>query len=83
MSNSEDNIVKYLGMFSKIETKHQCYQLCTRNISIGVPLDLSTPTAMGYTEPLVENENSAKQQRNEKLCHYNLYKIFSGIYDKL
>ena len=33
-----------------------------RNISIGIPLNLSIPTEMGYIEPLVENENSAKLQ---------------------
>ena len=33
-----------------------------RNISIGIPLNLSIPTEMGYIQPLVENENSAKLQ---------------------
>ena len=31
-----------------------------RNISIGIPLNLCIPTEMGYIQPLVENENSAK-----------------------
>ena len=33
-----------------------------RNISIGIPLNLSIPTEMGYIQSLVENENSAKLQ---------------------
>ena len=44
-----------------------------RNISIGIPLNLSIPTEMGFTQPLVENENSAKLQ--------NLCQIFSCIFD--
>ena len=36
-----------------------------RNISIGVPLDLSTPTEMGYM-----SENSAK--KGNTTCYYNL-----------
>ena len=31
-------------------------------MSIGIPLNLSIPTEMGYIQPLVENENSAKLQ---------------------
>ena len=31
-----------------------------RNISIGIPLNLSIPTEMGYIQLLVESENSAK-----------------------
>ena len=31
-----------------------------RNISIGIPLDLSIPTEMTSIEPLVENEKSSK-----------------------
>ena len=42
------------------------------NISIGVQLDLSTPMEIGYIETLVENENSAKQQRKNKSCRKNL-----------
>ena len=34
-----------------------------RTISIGVLLNLSIPTDTGYIEPLVENKDSAKQQR--------------------
>ena len=30
------------------------------NISIGIPLNLSISTEMGYIQPLVENKNSAK-----------------------
>ena len=33
-----------------------------RNISIGISLNFSIPTEMGYIQPLVENENSAKLQ---------------------
>ena len=29
---------------------------------IGIPLNFSIPTEMGYIQPLVENENSAKLQ---------------------
>ena len=36
------------------------YKGCRRNISIGIPLNLSIPTEMGYIQPLVENKNSAK-----------------------
>ena len=36
------------------------------NISISIPQNLSIPTEMGYIQPLVENENSAK------LCYFNL-----------
>ena len=38
------------------------YVFIRRNISIGIPLNLSIPTEMGYIQPLVENENSAKLQ---------------------
>ena len=31
-----------------------------RNISIGIPLNLSIPTEMGYIQPLVENEIQQK-----------------------
>ena len=33
-----------------------------RNISIGIRLNLFISTEMGYIQPLVENENSAKLQ---------------------
>ena len=33
-----------------------------RNIFIGIPLNLSIPTEMGYIQPLVDNKNSAKLQ---------------------
>ena len=32
------------------------------HFSIGIPSNLSIPTEMGYIQPLVENENSAKLQ---------------------
>ena len=50
-----------------------------RNISIGVPLYLSTMTEMGYIESLVENENSAKQRRKEILYYYNMLDLFWHI----
>ena len=42
-----------------------------RNISIGIPLDLSIPTEMTSVEPLVENEKSSKTQKKLKiiLCY--------------
>ena len=42
-----------------------------RNISIGIPLDLSIPTEMTSIEPLVENEISSKTPKKLKimLCH--------------
>ena len=42
-----------------------------RNISIGIPLDLSIPTEMTSIEPLVENEKSSKTQKKLKfmLCY--------------
>ena len=42
-----------------------------RNISIGIPLDLSIPTEMVSIEPLVENEKSAKAPKKLKimLCY--------------
>ena len=36
------------------------YLSLRRNISIGIPLDLSIPTEMTCIEPLVENEKSSK-----------------------
>ena len=51
---------------SKMSTGNNVTAVTFRwNISIVFPLDLSTPTEMGYIEPLVENKNSTKQQRNE------------------
>ena len=42
-----------------------------RNISIGIPLDLSIPTEMTSIEPLVENEKSSKTPKKLKimLCY--------------
>ena len=42
-----------------------------RNISIGIPLDLSIPTEMTSTESLVENEKSSKTPKKLKimLCY--------------
>ena len=42
-----------------------------RNISIGIPLDLSIPTEMTSIEPVVENEISSKTPKKLKimLCH--------------
>ena len=42
-----------------------------RNISIGIPLDLSIPTEMTCIEPLVENEKSSKTPNTLKimLCY--------------
>ena len=45
-----------------------------RNISIGIPLDLSIPTEMTSIEPLVENEKSSKTQKKLKIM---LFYIFS------
>ena len=44
---------------------------CRRNISIGIPLDLSIPTEMTSIAPLVENENSSKTPKKFKimLCY--------------
>ena len=36
--------------------------LIRQNISIGIQLNLSIPTEMGYMQPFVEKENSAKLQ---------------------
>ena len=44
----------------------RCNVVNRRNISIGIPLNLSIPTEMGYSQLLVENENSAI------LCYSNL-----------
>ena len=38
-----------------------------RNISIGIPLDLSIPTEMTSIEPLVENEKSSKTPKKLKI----------------
>ena len=43
--------------------------LTRRNISIGITLNLSIPTEMGYIKPLVGNENSAKLQNGVILVH--------------
>ena len=45
--------------------------LVRRNISIGIPLDLSIPTEMTSIESLVENENSSKTLKKLKimLCY--------------
>ena len=42
-----------------------------RNVSIGIPLDLSIPTEMTSIESLVENEISSKTPKKLKimLCH--------------
>ena len=42
-----------------------------RNISIGIPLDLSIPTEMTSIGPLVEYEKSSKTPKNLKimLCY--------------
>ena len=47
---------------------------CRRNISIGIPLDLSIPTEMTSIEPLVENEKSSKTPKKLKimLCYFFL-----------
>ena len=41
-----------------------------RNISIGIPLDLSIPTEMTSIEPLVENEKSSKTPKKLKIMFY-------------
>ena len=47
------------------------YNINRRNISIGIPLDLSIPTEMTSIGPLVENEKSSKTPKNLKimLCY--------------
>ena len=51
-----------------------------RNISIGIPLNLSIPTEMGYIQPLVENENSAKLQNCVILTYVRSFLAYT-MYD--
>ena len=44
-----------------------------QNISIGIPLNLSIPTEMGYIQSLVENENSAKLQNCDILFYVTAF----------
>ena len=44
-----------------------------RNISIGIPLNLSIPTEMGYIQSLVENENTEKLQNRIILIYVRFF----------
>ena len=56
------------GSRKKVENRNI---VSRRNISIGIPLDLSIPTEMTCIEPLVENEKSSKtpNKLKIKLCY--------------
>ena len=64
-NNDFDSIYETMGAF-----EHR------QNISIGAPLDLSTPLS-----PWTKIKIQQKQQRSEQLCYYKLCYIFSGIYN--
>ena len=70
MAFSPKGVIGVLSIFERIRLSRY-----RRNISIGIPLDLSIPTEMTSIEPLVENEKSSKTPKKLKimLCY-----IFSG-----
>ena len=68
-----DYSMRYIPMNFLYATTHSsfCHLYYRRNISIGIPLDLSIPTEMTSIEPLVENEKSSKTPKKLKimLCY--------------
>ena len=58
------------GKENKYERVFEDSDSIRRNISIGIPLDLSIPTEMTCIESLVENEKSSKTPNKLKIMLY-------------